>query len=407
MSFVEKSGKNTWRVRYWKDDGTHGSIPGFATKKAAENKANEIDSERRHGTFLDPNAGRLLLADWATTWLDSLDVEQATESQYRSLTRNHILPQWGNTSLNDIAGSAVHGWSKKLRAKGYANSTVITIVKILSMMLADAAHERLIPANPVRPQRRGKRRRAPRREALWATPDQVLRIALQAAVTAWPGAGVLMITAAYTGARWGELAGLQRFNTHLDDGCIVIDPEIGALHEVDGVLSLGPPKTEESARTISLPPFLIEMLRAHLDTHSHSHVFVTKDNELLRRSNFSRRATRPAADGTLHKPCARHHLQAIAPGLVFHSFRHSHKTWLIADGIPQVAQARRLGHVIPDKIEHIYSHVAPEIETRLLQGLQQRWATALTALLDQQSTRTATTTTEAIGLRTLPAMTAA
>ncbi|QIZ37757.1 hypothetical protein [Saccharopolyspora sp. ASAGF58] len=108
------------------------------------------------------------------------------------------------------------------------------------------------------------------------------------------------------------------------------------------------------------------MLRAHLDTHSHSHshVFLTKDNELLRRSNFSRRATRPAADGTLHKPCARHHLQAIVPGLVFHSFRHSHKTWLIADGIPQVAQARRLGHVIPDKIEHIYSHVAPEIETR-------------------------------------------
>ncbi|PKW18789.1 tyrosine-type recombinase/integrase [Saccharopolyspora spinosa] len=407
MSFVEKSGKNTWRVRYWKDDGTHGSIPGFATKKAAENKANEIDSERRHGTFLDPNAGRLLLADWATTWLDSLDVEQATESQYTSLIRNHILPRWGTTSLSDITGSAVHGWSKKLRAKGYAHSTVTTIVKILSMMLADATHERLIPANPIRPQRRGKRRRAHRREALWAAPDQVLKIALQAAVAAWPGAGTLMITAAYTGARWGELAGLQRFNTHLDDGCIVIDPDIGALHEVDGALTLGPPKTEDSARTISLPPFLIEMLRAHLDTHCHSHVFVTKDNELLRRSNFSRRAMRPTTDGTLHKPRARHHLQPIVPGLVFHGFRHSHKTWLIADGIPQVAQARRLGHVIPDKIEHIYSHVAPEIETRLLQALQQRWTTALTTLLDQRSSHDAAATTVEIGLNALPAVEAA
>lgn len=61
-------------------------------------------------------------------------------------------------------------------------------------------------------------------------------------------------------------------------------------------------------------------------------------------------------------------------------FRHSHKTWLIADGIPDVAQARRLGHRIPDKIEHIYSHVAPEIETRLINALQHRWTTALHTL---------------------------
>jgi hypothetical protein len=46
-----------------------------------------------------------------------------------------------------------------------------------------------------------------------------------------PWAAVLLITAAYTGARWGELAGLQRRNTHLNDARIVIDPHIGALHE--------------------------------------------------------------------------------------------------------------------------------------------------------------------------------
>ena len=70
----------------------------------------------------------------------------------------------------------------------------------------------------------------------------------------------------------------------------------------------------------------------------------------------------------------------VAPGLTFHGFRHSHKTWLIADAIPDVAQARRLGHRIPDKIQHIYSHVAPELETRLLEALQQRWTDALATL---------------------------
>ncbi|MCI2423940.1 hypothetical protein MOQ72_41730 [Saccharopolyspora sp. K220] len=98
-------------------------------------------------------------------------MEAATESQYRSL-RNHILPLWGTTSLCDIAGSAVHGWSNSLRTKGYASSTVTTIVKILSMMLADTTRERLIPVNPIRPQRRGKRRRTPRWEALWPPPNK-------------------------------------------------------------------------------------------------------------------------------------------------------------------------------------------------------------------------------------------
>jgi hypothetical protein len=62
MAFVEKSGKNSWRVRYWKDDNTHGSIPGYTSKKAAQAKADEIDADQRRGTFLDPAAA----ADAAT-----------------------------------------------------------------------------------------------------------------------------------------------------------------------------------------------------------------------------------------------------------------------------------------------------------------------------------------------------
>jgi integrase len=195
-----------------------------------------------------------------------------------------------------------------------------------------------------------------------------------------------MITAAWTGARWGELTGLQRINTHLGDGVIVIDPDIGALHEVDGTLELGPPKTAESARTITLPPFLIDLLHAHLDTHRHRHVFVTAEDQLLRRSNFARRAMRPATDGNLDRTRPRVRVQPIVPGLTFHGFRHSHKTWMIADGMPEVAQARRLGHKIPDKIENIYSHVAPEVEARLIVALQRRWADALTALAGTSKT---------------------
>jgi hypothetical protein len=51
-----------------------------------------------------------------------------------------------------------------------------------------------------------------------------------------------------------------------------------------------------------------------------------------------------------------------------------------ADGIPETAQARRLGHRLDNRIVETYSHVAPEVEQRLIQALQRRWHTARAAI---------------------------
>jgi hypothetical protein len=50
---------------------------------------------------------------------------------------------------------------------------------------------------------------------------------------------------------------------------------------------------------------------------------------------------------------------------------------MIADHIPEAAQAARLGHRLPDKIQQVYSHVAPELRAHLLVCLQRRWTDAL------------------------------
>jgi len=260
---------------------------------------------------------------------------------------------------------------------------------VFTLILSDAVDDKRLPANPVRPRRRGRGRRRPTRKKAWATTEQVIQIADQAVAYYGSDAGMLILTAAFTGARWGELTGLQRPNLHLihnttdntDSGYFDVDPEIGSLHESSsGKLWLGPPKTPESARRVTLPPFLVPLLREFLTSHSHRHVFVTPDRELHRRSNFSRRAMRPAADGNLDiaRPAVRTH--PIRTGLTFHGLRHSHKTWMIADAVPQVAQSERLGHKLPDKIEEAYSHVAEEVEHRLLTALQRRWNTALANL---------------------------
>jgi integrase len=302
-----------------------------------------------------------------------------TEDFYRSLLRRHILPRWGDHALADISGIKAAVWAKELRAQGYSPRTVSGIVKLLSLLLADAAEERLIPANPIRARRRAER--VP--ERIWATPTEVLAVADNAALLpgGGPDAAILIVTAAWTGARWGELTGLQRTHTHLDTGrgtgVIVINPDLGTLHESSRGLALGPPKTAESARTVTLPPFLVELLHAYLATHDHPHVFVSPDRQLYRRSNFSRRALRPAADGAPRRRDPDLRLPGVKPGLTFHGLRHSHKTWMIADNVPEIAQARRLGHILEDKIRQTYSHVAAEVEHRLLYALTDRWDKAV------------------------------
>ncbi|WP_020499169.1 tyrosine-type recombinase/integrase [Sciscionella marina] len=382
MAWPEPTGNNSWRVRYRRTDDTIGSIPGFSTRKEAEDYIADMGSEQRKGTWIDPAGGKTLVEDWSLPWLESLDIDRRTEDNYRSIITNHIDPKWGKHSLDQLSNLKIRAWEKHLLANGLATATVNSIIKCFSLLLDDAVDEKLIATNSIQRRRRGKRRRtrrAPRK--VWPYPSEVLDIADQIAYYYGPAGAALVVHAAWTGARWGENVGLQRINTHLfddDTGHMTVDPEIGALHELDdGRLYLGPPKTEESARTISYPPFLVRLLRAHLQSHTHRHVFTTPQHTLHRRSNFRRRAFRPCVEGNPHVTNPELRVQPVKSGLTFHGLRHGHKTWLIEDGVPEIAQALRLGHVLPDKVQQTYSHVANTVEQRLLDVLQTRWEKAV------------------------------
>jgi integrase len=374
MAWVEQTGQASWRVRYRRADRTAGSVPGFASRRSAEAHAADVESDQRRQVWIDPAGGRLELRSWVARWLPVQDLDPRTVDNYESYLRCHVLVRFGATPLEEITALDVDTWVKESREAGYATATVASWVKLLSMILSDAVRQRLIPVNPVRQRRRrGRRSRTTVAERVWASPEQVLRIANQAGVLGGSVARLLVITAAWTGCRWGELAALHRDNLDLDAGRLVVDAEVGSLHESRGRRWLGPPKTPSSARTIVLPSFLVRLLRRHLETHPFEFVFTNACGTWLWRSSFDRRVLRPAIDGSGR---AGVRLYAVRPGLTFHGLRHSHKTWLIAGGAPEIAQARRLGHHLPNRVVEVYSHVAPEVETRLLADLQRRWQKA-------------------------------
>jgi integrase len=101
-------------------------------------------------------------------------------------------------------------------------------------------------------------------------------------------------------------------------------------------------------------------------------VFCGARGQFQRRSNFNRRTWTPAATGNPDK-----RIPPVVAGMHFHDLRHSHKTWLIEDAIPEIAQARRLGHRLPG-VRGIYSHSTPAMQQRIIQSLQHRWTTSHT-----------------------------
>ena len=77
---------------------------------------------------------------------------------------------------------------------------------------------------------------------------------------------------------------------------------------------------------------------------------------------MSRRVWQPAVNGN---PADR--TGPIRADLHSHHLRHTHKTWMVEDDIPEIAQARRLPGV-----RGIYSHVTPATITGITNRIQAR-----------------------------------
>ncbi len=75
-----------------------------------------------------------------------------------------------------------------------------------------------------------------------ATAGHVLAIAERAGERSGRRAYAMVILRVFTGMRWGKITGLARVNCHTEAGYLLIDPEAGALHEMNGTMWLGPRK---------------------------------------------------------------------------------------------------------------------------------------------------------------------
>ena len=356
--FVEKrgtsqrTGKTRWRARYRGGDGRERSHT-FDRRSDAERWLAERLSEVATGAWVPPERARVPFGDYAERWLESHPGKPKTIASYRSILDCHVLPKFGTRPVASIERPAIRKFVADLAADGKAPNTVrsvLNVIKAVFTYTVEAGGLRSSPAARVSAPR-GKR------------PE--LRIATEAEVAALADAidapyATLVYFAAYTGLRAGEIAALRIRDLDLMVGRVHVRSSVAEVH---GELVYGTTKSGKD-RTVSLPPFLRDMLTAQVAAYAtdpDAWVFQSGDGAALRQSFWYRRYFRPAADSV------------GLEGLRFHDLRHTCAAFLIASGAHPRALMERLGHHSITITLDTYGHLLPSLDDALTGALEDRF----------------------------------
>lgn len=336
MASIRRTRHRTFMVM-WRELSGKQRSRSFKKRIDAERFKTKIEHDLLVGTYTDPRLGHIPFSEWCRRWNESrLNLKASTRQRDESLLSHHVLPRFGETSLASIRPSDIRAWVADLSTH-LSPATTRKCYSLLAAALTQAVDDGLLTRSPCRgialP-------RLERSEHVYLTKEQIDLLA----GTVPERYRCLILTAAYTGLRWGEVTALRPGDLELLRRRIVVRRNVTRDR---GRLLVSTPKTRSSNRSVSIPPSLVSALAEHLARFGSSSdlVFSSPEGDLLRPSNFRRRVLAPAA-------------YAIGlDGLTFHDFRHTHVALLVALGEHPKAIQQRLGHASIRTTLDTYGHL--------------------------------------------------
>ena len=155
------------------------------------------------GQWIDPRLAKTTFGEWEPTYTASrVHLAPSTRATAESLMRNHVLPYFGQRPLGSVTPTDVQAFVSQLQSAGLAASTVRQCYLLTAGVLSSAVESDLIARSPCRGIHLPK---ADHKEMRFLDGGEV--VALVEAIN--PRYSPLVATAAYTGARFGELAALR------------------------------------------------------------------------------------------------------------------------------------------------------------------------------------------------------
>ena len=229
----------------------------FRTKADARAFLAGVETDLNRGSFVDPHAGAITFAEYASWWLEHRPLRPRTRETYASQLK-HLLAAFGPARLSDIAPADVRSWHGRLSRTELHPNTVAKIYRMLRTILSTAVEDGLLPTNPVRVRGASREQQLDRPLLTW---DDVASIALKIE----PQFEALVWTAAASGLRFGELAGLEV--RHLDTARaeLRVTQALAWQKEVGAVLV--PLKSDSAYRTVVVPDQIVDRIQEHINHH--------------------------------------------------------------------------------------------------------------------------------------------
>jgi integrase len=369
-------GTTKWQAR-WRDPNNPAvrKEKQFRDKDVARRWIVRMDAEAHGAMFKQPTnpAPVRLFKEVRAIWEEMCwtGLAPSTTTRYGQVVRTHLEPEFANLPITDMTREVVRRFFARLTREGMAPGTVRKIHTVLSAILSEAVELELLPANPCTRMRGLPTVRSD--EPVFLNAEQVRTLA-----EAMPQHYRLFIyTAAYTGLRAGELAGLRRKDVDLLRGVVQVRKPLKALDAKlkDGTRGpvFGAPKNGKP-RTVTLPKFLRAMLTDHLagpipgGAGADALIFTSPEGGVHRHGLFMRRVFKPTIKGD-KKRKIKPALPAELHGLRFHDLRHTCASLLIAQGAhPKIIQ-ERLGHASITTTMNRYGHLFDGLDATLIDGL--------------------------------------
>lgn len=335
MATIEKyettSGITRYRVRYRTPDRRQTDKRGFRTKRDAEAFANQLEVDKRRGSYVAPAAGRVKLGEYAREWLESKhNLKPSTRARYQ-VVLDTTIAQHADVALGDISRQLVREWVADLSTKR-SPATVHKAIGVLRQVLAMAVRENRLVMNPAD---------GVELPAIGTVEQRFLTLEQLRGLAAAAGdQQPLVYVLGACGLRFGEAAELRWRDVDLDRLSIRLARSVTL---VDNKFVIGTPKGGKG-RTVSLPAFVADLLTAG---DSNALVFPDSEGGHMRGSNVRRRwwSTAIVAAG-------------LPSDFKIHELRHTAASLAIQAGANIKSLQNMLGHesaaLTLDRYGHLY-----------------------------------------------------
>lgn len=360
--FQRRDGRWVGRLSFGSDDAgrrLQKTVYGVTQREAFEKLETLRNDRRRVGKSI---LNRESLAAFLESWLENhVEILRAgkTVREYRGVVRRHIQPQLGDTSLVKIDSERIFQWQAQLAHAGRSANVRRRALRVLQIAMNHAIKLRKMVVNPCAAVE------APmhcRKQVTPLEPNQCFRLFENCQQHRL---GDLIIVAALTGLRKGELFALHWSDVDLDGGVINIRH---TLEELPSGIRLKKPKSTSGRRVVAMTADAVRAFRHRkekavaegLAQENCPIVFPNRHGGYLRSSNFDRSVWKPLRTRS-----------DLPESFVFHDLRHTTASLLLAAGVDLKVIQHQLGHSDYSITANTYSHLLPNARSTAASKLGQ------------------------------------